>query len=239
MFLNPAMEAALDRITARADDVRRAFTPGSAPRSSDAASTSPGSDVTLDPLSVSAPADAYFLVRSADGRTAYTRNGVFSMRDGELVDAGGRNVLGISASGGVEPVRADPVDVALRRSSAYSIAQDGTLSYERTAIDPRTGARIVQRVNAGQLCLARFPAGSALASLDGTLLDAPAGVVPHRGLPGDGNFASLLPMRRERSHVDLDTSLVKLKEAYVAFDALQAAETARGKLSKTAMDLLK
>jgi len=46
-------------------------------------------------------------------------------------------------------------------------------------------------------------------------------------------------MQRERSRVDLDQSLARLKEAYVAFEAMQAAQTARGRLGKTAMDLLK
>ena len=46
-------------------------------------------------------------------------------------------------------------------------------------------------------------------------------------------------MRRERSRVDIDESLMRLKEAYLAFDALQAAEAAKGHLGKTAMDLLK
>ncbi len=46
-------------------------------------------------------------------------------------------------------------------------------------------------------------------------------------------------MHRERSRVDVDESLIRLKEAYLAFDALQAAEAARAHLGKTAMDLLK
>ncbi len=46
-------------------------------------------------------------------------------------------------------------------------------------------------------------------------------------------------MRRERSRVDLDASLARLKDAYVAFDALAAAETAKQRLGKTAMDVVK
>ena len=46
-------------------------------------------------------------------------------------------------------------------------------------------------------------------------------------------------MQRERSRVDVDESLARLKDAYLAFEALQAAEAAKGRLGKTAMDLLK
>jgi hypothetical protein len=46
-------------------------------------------------------------------------------------------------------------------------------------------------------------------------------------------------MHRTRSGVELDESLIRLKEAYLTFDALQAAETAKGHLGKTTMDLLK
>lgn len=46
-------------------------------------------------------------------------------------------------------------------------------------------------------------------------------------------------MRRERSRINVDESLARLKDAYLAFDALQAAEAAKAHVGKTAMDLLK
>jgi hypothetical protein len=46
-------------------------------------------------------------------------------------------------------------------------------------------------------------------------------------------------MRRENSRIDFNRSLDRLEEAYVVLDALQAAHTAQGRLSKSAMDLLK
>jgi hypothetical protein len=64
-------------------------------------------------------------------------------------------------------------------------------------------------------------------------------VQPQLGIPGDANFAALQPMHRERSRVNLDESLVRLQDAYIAFDALRAAEQAKAHLGKTTMDLVK
>ncbi|MBV8531417.1 MAG: hypothetical protein JO104_08875, partial [Candidatus Eremiobacteraeota bacterium] len=74
---------------------------------------------------------------------------------------------------------------------------------------------------------------------DGIEVAAPPGVSPQTGLPGDADFAVLAPMHRAHSRIDLDRSLIRLKEAYIAFDALQAAEAAKVHLGKTTMDLLK
>jgi hypothetical protein len=159
-----------------------------------------------------------------------------------LVDADGEAVLGQRAGSG-EPVelRLDPVDAALGRIVDPAIASDGTLHYRRDAIDPRSGERTSQRVVVGRLLLARFPAGTRLQTSDGAHCTAPNGVVAQIGLAGAGDaaFGAIQPMRRERSRIDIDQSLIRLKEAYVAFEALQAAESAKGHLSKTAMDLLK
>ena len=91
----------------------------------------------------------------------------------------------------------------------------------------------------GRIALARFPAGTRLETSDGNHFIAPAGVVAQNGFATERGFAPLVPMHRERSRVDIDESLIRLKDAYLAFDALQAAEAARAHLGKTAMDLLK
>jgi hypothetical protein len=157
-----------------------------------------------------------------------------------LVDARGTAVLGTTARGGaLGALSIDPVDAALGRASGVRIEADGSLTYERWTVDPRSGTRGSQRIVAGRLALARFPAGSALETARDGTLRAPAGVVPHTGAPGDDGFAHLQPMRRTGFGIDLDASLARLKDAYDAFDALQAAQAARGRLGKTAMDLLK
>jgi hypothetical protein len=120
-----------------------------------------------------------------------------------------------------------------------SIDRDGTLSYRREYVDPRSGKRELQRVVAGTVVLARFPAGTRLATRDGSSRSAPENVAAEICRPEENGFPALQPMRRERGRIDVDGSLVRLKEAYLAFDALQAAEAAKAHLGKTAMDLLK
>jgi flagellar basal body rod protein FlgG len=240
VLLNPAMSAALDRIAERAADVRRAFAPGAVPHYDDVATSSDRSDFTLDPLSVAPPAGAYFVTLDARGRTIYTRDGSFSVRSGRLVDERGLPVLGRRAPNTpLDEMRIDPVDEALGRTNRIRIDGDGSLIYARETIDPRTGKRAQSRIVVGRVALARFPAGSRLDTADGRSFTAPPGVAPHTGFPGDGSFDALAPMRRAHSRVDLDASLIRLKDAYTAFDALAAAEHAKGRLEKTAMDVVK
>jgi hypothetical protein len=139
----------------------------------------------------------------------------------------------------LDELRIDPVDDALGRTSNLRLDGDGSLVYERQTIDPRTGKRTQSRIVVGRLAVARFPAGSRPDTADGHSFTAPSGVAPHTGFPGDGTFEALAPMRRAQSRVDLDVSLLRLKDAYTAFDALAAAEHAKGRLEKTAMDVVK
>ena len=240
MLLNAAMSDALDRIADRAADVRRAFTPGAQPRNDDVAGAGDRFDFTLDPLSVAPPEHAYFITLDRFGRTAYTRDGTLAVVGGRVVDSQGMPVLGRRAPG--EPLaelRVDDVDAALGRASNVRIEADGTVAYSREAIDPRTGKHVNANVIAGRIGLARFPAATRLDSADGRSFAAPPGVAPHTGFAGDGTFETLVPNRRTHSRVDLDLSLRRLKEAYTAFDALAAAQAAKGRLDKAAMDVVK
>lgn len=240
MLLNPAMSAALDRIAERAADVRRAFTPGALPRYDDAATPGDRADFTLDPMAVALPDGAYAMSRDARGRIAYTRDGSFSVSGGRLLDARGFPVLGRrTPDAPLEELRIDAVDAALGRTPSLRVEADGGLVYTRDAIDPRTGKRAASSVVAGRIALARFPAATRLDTADGRTFYAPDGVSPHTGLAGDGTFETLVPMHRARSRVDLDVSLLRLKDAYTAFDALAAAESARGRFDKAAMDVVK
>jgi flagellar basal body rod protein FlgG len=240
MMVNAATQDALDRIAQRAADVQRAFTPGATPQFGDVATDAPASRVAFDPLSVAAPPDVYFLTTDERGRTTYTRDGGFAMHDGMLVGANGRAILGFTARNGVSTqLHVDAVDDALGRVQNLRIEPDGTLAYDRTVIDPRSGTRERERVAVGQLALARFPAATKLAAADANHVVAPPGTLPHVGRAGDGNFANVTPMQREESRIDFDRSLDRLEEAYVAFDALQAVHKAQGSAGKTAMDLLK
>lgn len=240
MMINAATQDALDRIAQRAADVQRAFTPGAVPQFGDVATDRPASRPLLDPLAVAAPQDAYFLSTDERGRTVYTRDGSFALRDGTLVGANGRDILGFTAPGSVaSSLRVDAVDEALGRVTNLRVDPDGSLAYDRTVIDPRSSARERERVVVGQVALARFPAATKLGVADANHYLAPPGTLPHVGRAGDGNFSLVTPMQREESRIDFDRSLDRLEEAYVAFDALQAAHKAQGGTGKTAMDLLK
>jgi len=240
MMVNAATQDALERIAQRAADVQDAFTPGATSRFGDVVTDRAASRAVLDPLAVAAPADAYFVTTDERGRTVYTRDGGFNLVGGTLVGADGRAILGFrAATSATSELHVDDVDAELGRVNDLCIERDGTLVYHRAIVDPRTGARERERVTVGQVALARFPAATKLVASGANHFLAPAGVLPHVGCPGDGNFAPVAPMQRETSRIDFDRSLDRLEEAYIAFDALQAAHKAQGGIGKTAMDLLK
>ncbi len=240
MFVNAGLSAALDRISERAADVRRAFTPGALPAHGDVATGASRQRFTLDPMSVSAPDGAYFIVAGQRDTRTFTRNGSFRFTDGHLVTEHGDPVLGRRSPGGpLEELTIDPVDAALGRVGATRVESDGSVAYVRMSVDPRTGRRSGASVPIGRVALARFPASTALRSDDGQSFSPPGGILPHVGVPGDSAFGSLTPNRREESRVDIDRSLERLKDAYVAFDALAAAEAAHGRFGKTVMDVVK
>lgn len=240
MMVNAATQDALDRIAQRAQDVQRAFMPGAVPQFGDVATDRATSHASLDPLSVAPPADAYFVTTDERGRTVYTRDGGFAITDGTLVGANGQPILGFTSPGGAtSELHVDAVDEALGRINDLRIEPSGALAYDRTTIDPRSGARERERVVIGQVALARFPAATKLGASDANHFVAPPGTVPHVGRAGDGNFGGVAPMQREESRIDFDRSLDRLQEPYVAFDALAAAHKAQGGIGKMAMDLLK
>ncbi|MDP9016728.1 MAG: hypothetical protein M3N19_00215 [Candidatus Eremiobacteraeota bacterium] len=239
MMVSPSSSRALDEIAKRQQDLRTAYTAGGGATHHDVLTTAK-SMFTLDPLSAVAPADSYFVARDERGRQVYTRDGAFHLQDNMLVDRFDQPVQGYNKdSGALAPLRIDPVDVALGRTADLQVGADGSLTYGRTAIDPRTGAPEQTRVCVGRLALARFSAATQLQAVDATRSLAPPGVVPHMGVAGDGNFGAIAPHQEEGSRVDFNLGIERLQEAYLAFDALRAAHSAQGKVEKTAMDLLK
>ncbi|MFN2460700.1 MAG: hypothetical protein ABR591_08445 [Candidatus Velthaea sp.] len=242
-MIGSATMDALARIQSRAEDALQAYRAGGAARSDDANLASRPPEYASDPLSVAAPANAYFATADAAGRTAYTRDGGFRLADGALVTKDGRAVLGFPAGdarGAVPlPLRLPAADVALGRCGDARIESDGTLAFTRTSVDPRTAELTVERVVAGKIGLARFPAGTLPVRIDGAHVGAPRGVPPHLGTPADGVFAGLATYARDTGAIDVETSIAKLAEAYLAFSALHAAQKARGAADKTSMDLVK
>lgn len=236
MHVSPAIAAAAARIAERASDVRMVFTPGAQPAFDDVGRAQ-ASYAALDPLSVAPPDRTYFATLDAGGRVRYTRNGSFAIRDGALVSAGGDAVLGYADGARLRPLRVDALDLALGRVRNARVDARGELLYDRVVLDPRNGAGERQRVVAGRLALAQFPAGTALGA--GDAFSAPSGIAPRYGAAGEGTFERLGVMRRQSSGVSADASLARLDLAYRELDALEAAYSARSAAEKTAMDVLK
>lgn len=242
MTIGRATLDALDRIAARANDVREAYRAGAEPLRGDVRAPQ-RFEPASDPLSVAAPPGAYFLTLDERGARTFTRDGGFRIEQGALVTAAGTPVLGFhggDARGAVPvPLRLPEPDAALGRCGDVRLDGDGSLAYTRAAIDPRSGERALERVVAGRIALARFPAGTQPARIDATHAAAPASIVPHVGTPADGAFPSLATHARDTGNVDIEAGLRALSEAYLAFDALRAAQKANGSTAKTAMDLVK
>lgn len=239
MHVHAATAAALEHIAMRGADVAKAFTPGAAPAFDDASAVQ-SAHASLDRLTAAPPEGAYFVTTDGRGRTTYTKDGACALHEGVLCGENGQPVLGYAGAGApLSALRIDAVDNALGRVGNPRIDAQGRLLYDRSAIDPRSGAAIHETVCAGTLALARFPAGTRAQSVDAAHVTLPDGVVPHYGRAGDGSFGAIAPMQRAGSTIDLDTSIARLADAYLAFDALQAASKASGKAGKTAMDLVK
>lgn len=239
-MIDPAVSAGLGRIAERERDVLHAYDPGFVPERADVARP-PQIVPNADPLGVVLPQGAYAISPDPNGRLTYSRDGAFTLRDGELRASDGRPVLGFAVGDRTKlvPLRADPYDAALGRSSNARVEADGTFAYDRTTIDPRTGDRRHERVAVGRIALGRFPAGTSPERLDGGHVAPPAGVRAHIGTPGDGSFAALATFSRDLGRVNIVAGLEKLREAYVAFEALRAANHTRGNVEKTTMDLVK
>jgi flagellar basal body rod protein FlgG len=239
-MIDAATMAGLARIAARERDVAHAYEPGFVPESDDVAAA-PRAIRSADPLSVAAPAGAYFVTPGSAGAVRFTRDGTFGVIEGLLCGPDGRPVLGfaLGSRGALAPLRIDAYDRALGRASGARIGADGTFSYLRTAIDPRTGERRSERIAVGKLGLARFPAGTQPLRLDATHVAAPAGVKAQVGAPADGAFAPLITGARDLGNVDIVAGLKKMREAYDTFEAMRAVQRARGSDEKTTMDLVK
>jgi hypothetical protein len=231
---------ALARIEARAEDVRHIFESGFEPEDARSRQLSTSAMPVLDPLSVVAPDGTYFAGAAGRGRLLFTRDGAFTFADGRLLGRDGAEILGFRDDAKrPTPLCADPLDVALGRVSGAQIETDGSLTYERSVVDPRSGERRLERVVVGRLALARFPAGTQPLRRDPTHVVAPPGIEPMLGRAGDAGFGTLGTFARDRGKLNPLAGLDRLEEAYLAFDAIRASRMARNGLDRTALDLVK
>jgi hypothetical protein len=228
MLISDSTARALENVAARERDLLRAL-----PAESSAA------DPYATQIPCEAPAGAYFITRDENGSRLFTRCSALYLNGANLTDGNGRPLLGYAAPGGaLQPLRTDAVDASLGLAQNVRAGSDGTVTYDRSTIDPATGERKLQQLTIGRLALARFPAGTRLGG-DDSYASAPAGVAPHVGAPGDGAFPPLQSFLQTARDGGLDAGLARLQEAYLALDALRAAGAAQGSVQKTVMDLLK
>lgn len=224
MLISDAATRAMNEVSARERDVLQVFAP--AP---------PAPEKTI--ISADAPPGAYFITAGERGRLLFSQDGAFTVRDGTLTDASGRAVLGYrDAASPLEPLRIDPIDVALGVQHGARLEADGSFVCDRVTVEPRTGRIEMQPVVFGRLALARFAPATKLQAIDAQHVGVPPGVAPHIGLAGDGNFA---PLQVFGTVQRLDRQLQRMQEAYLALDAVRAATLAQSGVEKTAMDLLK
>jgi flagellar basal body rod protein FlgG len=227
VLISDATMRAMSDVAAREREVLRVFTPAAEPAGNPS-------------LSAAAPPGACFIIAGDRGRTLFTQDGNFEVRHGMLTDTAGRAILGYAgADAPLSPLRMDAVDAQLALANGMRVQNDGSLCYERVTIDPRSGRRETESVTIGRIALARFPSGAKLQPVDAAHVAAPAGVEPHIGVAGDGNFAPLQIVQGPYGSEDLDRRLQRMQEAYLALDAVRAASKAQDSIEKTAMDLLK
>lgn len=239
-MIDPAVSAGLGRIAARERDVMHAYDPGFVPERGDVVRR--GVVVpNFDPLGVAVPDGAFVVTPGPSGALSYSRDGAFALGGGELRASDGMPVLGFAAGDRTKlaALRVDPYDAAQGRVSGARIEPDGTFAYTRTTVDPRTGERRTETVAVGRVALARFPAGTQPVRIDARHVAPPAGIRASVGAPGDPGFAALATGARDLGRVDIVAGLEKMREAYESFEALRAANHARGGVEKTAMDLVK
>ncbi len=134
-------EAALARIESLRRDIEHADVAGFMPAASDI--VGPRRVVgERSALAVVAPEGAYFASVDERGVLAFGRDGRFALRDGILRAPDGRAVLGFPAgSRAPAPIRIDPHDIALGGIADPRIERDGSLTYGRVSVDPRSGDR--------------------------------------------------------------------------------------------------
>ena len=161
------------------------------------------------------------------GRTSYVRDGRFSISRWNVVGSNARPVLGFTSdAGALYGLHVDPVDEALSRCEQPVSPAARYNTIDRRSIHMRC-ARTANDLRLAMWHWRDF----------GTRL--PSETPPHLGRANDGNFGAIAPMQRENGDASLDRSLDRLHDAYIAFDALQAAHKAQGHVGKTVMDLVK
>lgn len=168
--------------------------------------------------------DGFFIMQSPSGQQTYTRNGAFTLKDGNLVTADGSIAC---ASNGT------PVDLSALTASgsayiSYKIDQTGTVfGIKPTGID-----------NLGQIGMANFANPNGLEKIgDSQYVATNLSGAANVGTPGSGSFGSVASGYVEMSNVDLSKELTGLIVAQRGFQANSKVITTSDEVLQTLVNM--
>ena len=169
--------------------------------------------------------DGFFILEGSQGENLYTRDGNFSLNgSGQLVNSGGRRVLGAGVnenfevqSGKLSPLSFRPgMQVKSDDGSAATLTGVGVTEDGRIQGSFSDGVRR----DLGQIEVARFANPSGLQQREGaTYAAGPNSGPPVEGPPGESGAASITGGAVELSNTEIGASLIDLSTLSVQFRA--------------------
>ena len=189
-------------------------------------------------LDMAVAGDGFFTTRSAEtGKTLYTRNGAFAIDEtGFIQDGSGNRLQAVPVDAAGVPTSTVPADILIPATNGagaefagVTVGTDGRI----TAAYADGGVDVV-----GRVALASFIAPTGLRQVgssnwESTGISGAAGY----GVPGAGQYGSLLPGALERSNVDIAEELVSLITAQRNFQANAKAIDTATQISQTVINL--
>ena len=174
---------------------------------------------TSRPLDIAIEGEGFFQIQLGDGKTAYTRDGSFSISDtGALVTADGYAL--------VPPIQV-PNDAA-----EVQVSRTGIVTVHRgDASEP---------VEIGRIELARFPNPAGLLTIGDNLYSAtPASGAPVCGFPQDNGIGRLLQGHLEGSNVEIVQEMVDMIESLRAYEINSKSIHQAEEMMQIANDLIR
>ncbi|MEZ4424747.1 MAG: flagellar basal-body rod protein FlgG [Gemmatimonadota bacterium] len=165
-------------------------------------------EITGRPLDLAIEGDGYFQVELPSGRTAYTRDGSFTLSDrGSIVTSSGYALV-----------------------PGVNVPEDaGTLSISSAGVVTFTSGTSGQPMEIGRIELARFTNTAGLEALGENLLaETPASGAPILGFAQDEGYGRILSGTLEASNVEIVQEMVEMISALRAYEigsrALESSE---------------
>lgn len=161
---------------------------------------------TENPLDLAINGAGFFPVITGDGKTAYTRAGIFKID--YFIDPAGQKIGKIIDNQGnilkINPVKDIPQDIV-----SVSVSEDGQIR----GIDAKDNT-----FELGQIKLAKFIKPEMLASIGGNLFTSTSDSGPAvEHIPGIGQTGKILPNTIEQSNVKLSSAMAELIQVQRAY----------------------